>query len=568
MTPEPLPTTSFCAAGHAAPSLRDHERVLVGLHESGALRLIDGGRDGAALRWRMSWGKGSSAVRAMLGVSATATDGEVAFWVHAEARRPWSIRDQRNPVERLGLLDHGLKDPSSAYSLTQQNPLVGLDDVGFLERTFNGGARDTPVLVHNGTRIGQEMLRFRNATRGMCGLLPIDDSARERLNALLPADRQVPHRAVRLYLPPWWAGHLDDITADADRLDRPGLWRQIVDTVIRVSSWRPGGKIPATAREWRALLDDPMHDVRIVPTTPGIRWLPAPDDAGKRILRQRLDSVTEQARTARHEAEDAAERVSRRRAELDELTAGIARARRSRLRLAELVGRLRRERDSAESALRNGVVAEAWREAREAELEAELYAEELDRADDRAEPGPEAEPPPEAEPEVVAFGSFAELLATAERELAGLRLGPQVAAAGELDGHQRSGLWLRRCWGVLELLSEYALARRCGDGSAPWLRGFSHYVREFGGSRGLSPSLVASGESELVVNTPRFRNARTFPVPPEVHPSGWEFFGAHVKIDRGGGVAPRLHYFDDSRGATGCVHIGYIGPHLPGPESN
>ena len=204
-----------------------------------------------------------------------------------------------------------------------------------------------------------------------------------------------------------------------------------------------------------------------MPATRGgdVRWLPAPDDSGKRVLRQRLDSVTEKARAAQHEADDAAQQLDEQRTVLRSLTADLERSRRSRRRLAELAGRLRRERDAAESALQTGAVAEAWREA-------------------------------------------------------------------------------------------------------PWLRGFSCYVREFGGSRGLSPSLVASGESELVVNTPRYRNARTFPVPVEVHSSGYEFFGAHVKIDRGGGVAPRLHHFDDTRGATGSVRIGYLGPHLPGPESN
>ncbi|QUG99712.1 hypothetical protein HUO13_01875 [Saccharopolyspora erythraea] len=594
MTPEPLPPTSFCAAGHASPSLLEHERTLVALHESGALRLIDGGREGSGRRWRMSWGHGSSAVRAMLGVRESATDdGEVTFWVHAEARRPWSIRDQRNPVERMGLLDHGLKDPSSAYSLTEQNPLFGLREVGFLEHTFSRDMRDSPVLVYHGepgTRPSQEMRRFRNATKGMCGLLPVDDAVRERVNDLLPADRRIPHRAVRLYVPPWWVGHEEDITVEVSRLDRPGAWRRIADTVIRVSSWRGGGKIRATAREWSALLDDPMNDVRIVPATRGgsVRWLPAPDDSGKRVLRRRLDAVTEEARAARDEADSAAESVAHRRGTLDALTAQAALARRSRRRLAELALRLRQERDSAEAALRAGSVAAGWREAREAELEAELYAEELDRVDDevvaqrsRARPaagGGAARGAEPAEPaggggaqaarSAPSFTGFGELLAAAERELAGLRFGPQTAVAVELDGHLRSALWRRRTWDVLELLSAYALRRRAGDGGEAWLRGFSYYVREFGGSRGISPSLVASGESEMVANTPRFRNARTFAVPPEVHRSGWEFFGAHVKIDRGGGVAPRLHYFDDTRGPTGDIHIGYLGPHLPSPESN
>lgn len=593
MTPQPLPLTAYCAAGHAAESIAHHETTLVGLHEAGRLRLIDTGREeGAALsrRWRVTWGQGSAAVRAALGIAepATGTD-EVTFWLYAEAKRPWSIREQRSPVERMGLLDRGLKDPSSAYSLTQQNPLIGLDDVGFLEHTFNQGMRDSPVLVYNdqpGARFNHEMLRFRNATRGLCGLLPIDDSGRQRLNRLLPADRRVPHRAVRLYLPPWWVGHLDDIVVPADRLSRPGEWRRIVETVLRVSSWRPGGKVPATAETWDALINNPMRDRRVIPSIRGgnLHWLPSADDAGADVLRKRLHEAAGQTSDLRAETDRVRIHLEERTAELDELRARRERAHRSRRRLAGLTRTFRQERDRTEESLRRGSVGEAWREAREAALEAALYAEELDRVDAEirrlrhavaaadGDPTPPAAPPgsavpPEPRPEPPAFARFAELL-DAARGLTGIRLGPGVSA-DDLDGHQRTAQWLRRTWDVLELLDSYARARRGAiDTSAPALRGFAHYVREHGGSRGLSPAHVASGESELVVNTPRYRNARTFPVPREVHADGWGFFGAHVKIDRGGGVAPRLHYLDDTRGATGVVHVGYLGPHLPSPESN
>lgn len=121
----------------------------------------------------------------------------------------------------------------------------------------------------------------------------------------------------------------------------------------------------------------------------------------------------------------------------------------------------------------------------------------------------------------------------------------------------------------MELLSRYTRDRgEAEEATATELRGFAHHVRVHGGDRGLSASLVASGESEMVANTPRFRNARIFPVLTEVNPLGREFFGAHVKIDRGGGIAPRLHFLDDTRGPTGMVHIGYLGPHLPSPETN
>jgi hypothetical protein len=37
---------------------------------------------------------------------------------------------------------------------------------------------------------------------------------------------------------------------------------------------------------------------------------------------------------------------------------------------------------------------------------------------------------------------------------------------------------------------------------------------------------------------------------------------AHLKIAEGGGpLAPRVYFHDDTRGPTGRVHIGFIGPH-------
>ncbi|MFR9728953.1 hypothetical protein ACL03H_06940 [Saccharopolyspora sp. MS10] len=585
--PEPLPRTAFCAAGHAASSAADLGDRLLRAHEAGELRLIDAGQEaesGLPRRWRASWGRGSTAVRAAL-VVARGPGAETAFWVHAEAARPWSIRDQVSPVQRLGLLEHDPRDPRGAYSLTEQNPLVGLEDVEFLVHTFAGGVRDSPVLVFHGDLarpMPPELLRFRAATKGLCGLLPVDDSVRERVNALLPEDRWLPARAARLYLPSWWAPHLDDPVVPGERFGRPGEWRKLVDIALRVSSWRAGGAIRMTGGAWRALLVDPMHDRRVAPGTRGgaLRWLPAADDGGARVLRDRLGTAARQEELARDRADSSAAELAERRAGLRRLRDRAGRAERSRRRLAELAGRLRRQRDEAESALRSGSVLATVRAAREAELEAALHAEELDAAEDELlrlrhrvaelerlgspEPGPDAAPP-EPVPE---HATFAELLATARRELPALRFGPQVDPSA-LDGHRRSGQWLRRTWNVLVLLDSYARDRAgAADPGRADLRGFAHYVRAHGGERGISPALVASGESELVVNTPRFRTARTFPVPAEVEPAGHAFFGAHVRIDRGGGVAPRLHYVDDSRGATASIHIGHLGPHLPGPESN
>lgn len=128
----PLPLISFCATGYAEESGYEHERVLIKLHYAGKLRLIDGGWESESgdgiRRWRMSWGTGSAAVRAILGVTML-DDGRATLWVYAEANRPWSIRDQENPVQRMGLQGQGLVDPSAGFAellRTAERELAGL----------------------------------------------------------------------------------------------------------------------------------------------------------------------------------------------------------------------------------------------------------------------------------------------------------------------------------------------------------------------------------------------------------------------------------------------------------
>ncbi|GAA2995556.1 hypothetical protein GCM10020229_05130 [Kitasatospora albolonga] len=57
----------------------------------------------------------------------------------------------------------------------------------------------------------------------------------------------------------------------------------------------------------------------------------------------------------------------------------------------------------------------------------------------------------------------------------------------------------------------------------------------------------------------RWGRERIFHVPKQVHPDGRAKMTHHLKIDRNG-IAPRLYYLDDTRGPTGQIIIGYIGP--------
>lgn len=60
----------------------------------------------------------------------------------------------------------------------------------------------------------------------------------------------------------------------------------------------------------------------------------------------------------------------------------------------------------------------------------------------------------------------------------------------------------------------------------------------------------------------KFRDQRHLPVDIRVDESGRIHMWSHLKIAEGGGpLAPRVYFYDDTRGATGKVHIGYVGPH-------
>ncbi len=84
------------------------------------------------------------------------------------------------------------------------------------------------------------------------------------------------------------------------------------------------------------------------------------------------------------------------------------------------------------------------------------------------------------------------------------------------------------------------------------------------GGRGadVSANMVAMTESLSVRRTPAFFDARSFAVDPRLVSAGCTVMLAHIKLGNGQ-HAPRLHFLDDTRGGTGRVHIGYIGPHLP-----
>lgn len=149
------------------------------------------------------------------------------------------------------------------------------------------------------------------------------------------------------------------------------------------------------------------------------------------------------------------------------------------------------------------------------------------------------------------------VLGLAREHLAALSIPSQVAdkASSLLDesGHRQSRA--RAVGAALSALHAYAI-----DGSRN--RDFRQWCASGGHGVSISASSVAMTESKSVQRNTTQAAARVFPVDPLLHDSGERQMFTHIKLDQGP-TASRLHFHDDTRGHTGKIHIGYIGPHLP-----
>lgn len=154
--------------------------------------------------------------------------------------------------------------------------------------------------------------------------------------------------------------------------------------------------------------------------------------------------------------------------------------------------------------------------------------------------------------------SVKQALESAGTQLAALSIPEPVveAAIAKLDKSGRRHARGRAVMEALRALHAFALdGARDGD--------FKHWCERGGsGEMCYSASRVAMGESVSVQRSERMASARSFPVDPALDLSGCRVMVAHVKLDQGE-TAPRLYFLDDTRGKTGKIHIGYIGPHLP-----
>lgn len=130
---------------------------------------------------------------------------------------------------------------------------------------------------------------------------------------------------------------------------------------------------------------------------------------------------------------------------------------------------------------------------------------------------------------------------------------------------RRCRRWAAKTWDALCALDAYATARaeeRFTGGFYDWC---GHPLP---GQPAISPNTVSMKESDSVTGRPKFREARTFRVPAALDASGRLYMPSHIKLQRVGNPAPRLHFFDDAGGATGRIWVGYLGEHLPNTRTN
>ena len=129
----------------------------------------------------------------------------------------------------------------------------------------------------------------------------------------------------------------------------------------------------------------------------------------------------------------------------------------------------------------------------------------------------------------------------------------------DLDSAIESQSWALSVFDGLLALEAYANTGADFKDFRDWCRRSKHQRVWFANAKKL-----AMNESEEVMRRPELRKYRLMPVSDSVEPAGRIEMQAHLKLSNAS-FAPRLYFHDGTRGrnATGRVHVGYIGPHLP-----
>ena len=143
---------------------------------------------------------------------------------------------------------------------------------------------------------------------------------------------------------------------------------------------------------------------------------------------------------------------------------------------------------------------------------------------------------------------------------------PEGAARSldELDAHTLGDEWARLT--RLALLSLDSYAENCGNPGDH--RRFDWWCDANASKFAYVWPSTRFAEGETGLTKRNFGKTRDFPVSTEVEPTGIARMYVHLQIANEWPLSPRLYFHDDTRGSTGKIHIGFVGPHRLVPNSH
>lgn len=424
--------------------------------------------------------------------------------------------------------------------------LIGPDSVGLLMSALTDSSRELPMVLaaepSNGDSAWERLLtRVARNLVGIASVFRLDRDAVPAFREAAGEGHDIFPGQIRTYLPDVALGSTED-----GRRHRLLTYRRLSDPTFRNADVR----ISRYPRQHAVTTPQPA--LLAETAFPGIEGVLK----GLRAARsQTAESLrTETVGSLRAQLSTANETIDKALEELSEAAKARDLAERSRRALDE---QLRDATDRYENEIADHDATQAQLSAlrhQVAVLQQRLV--EAGRAEDAYTP-PVEEPAPT---------SFADLNERVRERMKHLVLTYDKSKAEDLDDDMKSSTWASKVWDALLALDSY------GASSAGEL-GFGGTFRDFcdaspQGMRTYPVTRVAMVESDSVRTDRKFRQQRMLPVPTEVDASGRVFMEAHIKIDNKGRIAPRVHFYDDTAGATGKVIVGYVGPHLSNTRTN
>lgn len=158
--------------------------------------------------------------------------------------------------------------------------------------------------------------------------------------------------------------------------------------------------------------------------------------------------------------------------------------------------------------------------------------------------------------------SVSETISNARRVLTNLEIPKSAEQSIEvLDNSESVRVWAGDIGQLLTAMSAYVAAANKGTFNGNFIQWCQH-TGEYPANK------IAMKDSGTTKKDPKLRDTRVFAVSKQLDPSGLLRMEAHAKIrPQGDGRIPRVYFYDDTKGPTKKMHIGFIGPHSLVPTS-